>query len=215
MNTLSTACYKHAVILAHPEAQSFNASVARAYCDAVAAKGQVAEMRDLYRIGFDPRLTAEERPGSPSFRPRDDVATELDAIADADVFVFVYPIWFGMPPAMIVGYVDRVLGAGFGHRKVKARARHAFMSGKHLLSITTSGTSIQWLDEQGAYLSLRDVFDGYLAHAFSMVSNEHLHLSNIVDGMEERYAREELQLVTEMANATCGRIERVHPARAA
>ena len=80
------------------------------------------------------------------------------------------------------------------------------MSGKQLLSITTSGNSIRWLDEQGAWISLRTVFGQYLAQSFSMVGSEHLHLSNIVDNMTERHVKEELYRVTEMARAICARI---------
>ena len=46
----------HAVILAHPDADSFNAAVAQAYCEAVRGPGHEAVLRDLYRLGFDPVL---------------------------------------------------------------------------------------------------------------------------------------------------------------
>jgi NAD(P)H dehydrogenase (quinone) len=169
-------------------------------------------LRDLYRIGFNPVLKKQEQPRPDTFVMSNDVASELAAIEHADVFVLVYPIWFSSPPAILKGYVDRVFGTGFSYGAIRDRGRHRFMGGKQLLSITTSGNSMQWLDEQGAWLSLRTVFGEYLAMAFSMASSEHLHLASIVDNMNERHVKEELFRVTEMGREMCARAEVKHPA---
>jgi NAD(P)H dehydrogenase (quinone) len=207
---MAKTCCTHAIILSHPGAESFNAAVARTYCEVVEGAGHKAVLRDLYRSGFNPVMKNEERPGKGDFTPAPDVAEEIALIRDADVFVLVYPIWFGGPPAMLKGYVERVLGAGVHYRAIRDRRKHNFLNGKHLLSITTSGTSIQWLDEQGAWLSLRDVFDRYLARAFTMASDEHLHLSNITEGMSARHVDEELEHVAQMAREVCSSLEAHH-----
>jgi NAD(P)H dehydrogenase (quinone) len=194
---------RHAVILCHPDGESFNAAVAQRYCETVRAIGHVAVVRDLYRMGFDPVLRSDERPQAEDIVYAADVAVEIEAIRDADVFVLVYPIWFGTPPAMLKGYVERVFGAGFDHRAIRAQKRHDFMSDKHLLSLSSSGNSIQWLEGQGEWLSLRNVFDEYLSNAFSMASNKHVHFSTIVDGLAQRWIDEELLRVTEVARETC------------
>jgi NAD(P)H dehydrogenase (quinone) len=198
---------RHAVILAHPDADSFNATAAQTYCESVQGHGQDAVLRDLYRLGFDPVLKPSEQPRPDKYVMSNDVAAELAIIEKADVFVLVYPIWFGAPPAMLKGYVDRVLGAGFNYGAIRDRSHHRFMSGKQLLTISTSGNSIQWLDEQGAWISMRTVFSEYLAQSFSMAHSEHLHLSNIVDNMTERHVREELYRVIETAGDVCMRLE--------
>ncbi len=202
----------HAVILAHPDGDSFNAAVAQTYCQTVRDFGHEAVLRDLYHIGFNPVLKAQEQPRPDKFVLSNDVASELAVIEKADVFVLIYPIWFSAPPAILKGYVDRVFGTGFSYGAIRDRGRHRFMGGKQLLSITTSGNSLQWLDEQGAWLSLRTVFGQYLAKAFSMSSSEHLHLDNIVDNMSERHVKEELYRVTEMAREMCERFNAEHPA---
>jgi NAD(P)H dehydrogenase (quinone) len=208
---------RHAVILAHPDAESFNAAAARTYCETVQALGHEAVLRDLYRLNFDPVLKASEQPRPDRYAMSNDVAAELAIIEKADVFVLIYPVWFGAPPAILKGYIDRVLGAGFGFGSIRERSRHRFMTGKQLLSITTSGNSIQWLDEQGALISMRTVFSQYLAQAYSMARSEHLHLSNIVDNMTERHVREELYRVSEAAREVCARLSQANPqiARAA
>ncbi len=197
---------RHVVILAHPDPESFNAEAARNYCEAVRACGQDAVLRDLYRLDFDPVLKPSEQPRPDRYVMSNDVAAELGIIEKADVFVLIYPIWFGSPPAILKGYVDRVLGAGFSYGAIRERSRHRFMSGKQLLTISTSGNSIQWLDEQGAWNSLRTVFSQYLAQSFSMARSEHLHLSNIADNMSERHVKEELYRITEAAREMCMRL---------
>ena len=196
----------HVVILCHPNPQSFNATIARTYCDAVCGRHRGAVIRDLYQLGFDPVLKASEQPSSQLFVPADDVAAELAALEEADVIVLVYPIWFGTPPAMLKGYVERVMGAGFGHRQMREQGKGSAAAGKHLVSISTSGNGIQWLDGQGAWQSLKTVFDAYLANAFSMASTDHLHVSNVVEGMNNQAVREELFRVTQFADATCARL---------
>lgn len=194
---------KHVVILCHPEEDSFNASVARTYCETVAGIGHEAVLRDLYRIGFDPVLKATEQPGRPDFQLEADVANELDVINGADVFVLVYPIWFGTPPAMMKGYVERVFGSGFSHRAVRARQYHPMLSGSRLLSFTSSGTTQQWLEEQGAWRSLRQLFDQYIAQAFSLDRHEHVHFSAIVEGLKPRFIEENLEQVRQEARKIC------------
>ncbi len=186
---------KHVVVLCHPEEDSFNATVAREYCATVEEIGHEVLLRELYRMGFDPVLKAKEQPGAPDYARSDDVTVELDLLAGASVFVLVYPVWFGTPPAMMKGYVERVLGSGFSHRAVRARSPSPLLTGAHLLSLTSSGTTKQWLDEQGAWLSLRNVFDEYLQNAFSMKSAEHVHFSAVVEGLKERFVDEYLEEV--------------------
>lgn len=197
---------KHAVILCHPAPTSFNGVVAERYCETARANGHGVVFRDLYRIGFDPVLKASERPTAPDFGLADDVKREIALIGDADIFVLVYPLWFGTPPAMLKGYVERVLGSGFSHDGVRKRARHPMLSGKRLLSFTTSGTAKPWLQEQGAWMSLRNVFDTYLARAFSMHDPEHVHFGSIVEGTKKRVIDEHLYKVETEARRACAEI---------
>lgn len=199
---------RHAVILAHPDAHSFNAAVAARYAATVTALGHELVMRDLYRLHFDPVLKDSERPARADYMIDGDVAEELTQLEGSDVFVFVYPIWFGLPPAILKGYVDRVFGAGFPFRAQHDRSRHALLTGKRLLSITTSGLSRPWLEEQGAWLSLKTIFDDYLRHAFSLVEAQHVHFDSIVEGMKPRFVEEHLYTVEQTAKALCGSLAR-------
>jgi NAD(P)H dehydrogenase (quinone) len=206
---------KHVVVLCHPEPNSFNAAVAEKYCSVVEESGQEAVLRDLYRMKFDPVLQTSEQAGAADFVRSPLIAHELDVISDAAVLVLVYPIWFGTPPAMLKGYVERVLGSDFSFRDIKSQNTKSPLVGTHLLSLTSSGTSQIWLDEQGAWQSLVQVFDRYLEHAFSMASAEHVHFSSIVEGLSERFFLQYMEEVREAARKSCSIVAAEHYRRKA
>jgi len=193
---------QHAVILCHPAAESFNRSIADAYCEEVGRCDQSWVLRDLYAMNFDPVLRADERPNEGN-RPKADVAQELALLRECDVLVLVYPIWFGTPPAMLKGYVERVLGSGVTPRNVLLHDQIGFLAGKRLMSISTSALGDVWLDEQGQVASLRQVFDRYVAHAFGMRIDKHLSFGPIVPGTNARVIEEYLFRVREEARRVC------------
>ena len=193
----------HVVILCHPEAHSFNAAVAAKYCATVEDCGQKAIVRDLYAMRFDPVLRSEERPGTRGFFQSPHVAYEMSMLAAADVIVFVYPIWFGLPPAMLKGYVDRVLGSGFSYTDVRQRNVKSKFAGAQLLSFSSSGSPQIWLEEQGQWQSLIAVFDRYLQRGFSLASTEHVHFSPITDKMSEHSFLQYMEEVAQAATKSC------------
>jgi len=194
---------RHSVVLCHPDPTSFNAAVAARYVRTVQAMGQEAVLRDLYRMNFDPVLKSDERPTAKDFAISADVAEELEILAETDTLVLVYPIWFGLPPAMLKGYLDRVLGAGFPYSFIRDRAPHPLLGGKNLLSFSSSGTSKQWLDEQGAWLALRMIFDRYIEQGFSLESSEHIHFPSIVADLDAAAAEKHLRSVEMAAKRMC------------
>ncbi len=197
---------QHVVILCHPRADSFCGAVAEKYCRVVEECGQKANLRDLYRMRFDPVLRPEEQPGKRGFFQSPHVAYELSMIADASVIVLIYPIWFGTPPAMIKGYVERVLGSDISYRAVHDRDAKSPLAGKPLLSFTSSGNSQIWLEEQGEWQSLVQVFDRYLERAFSMAPSQHVHFSPIGEGLSERSFLQKMEEVRQHAQAVCTRV---------
>jgi NAD(P)H dehydrogenase (quinone) len=202
---------KHAVIVSHPSLDSFNLSVAMRYAAVAKELGDEVIVRDLYRLNFDPVLRADERPGDKSTLA-EDVKAELGTLAGTDVFVIVYPIWFGGPPAMLKGYIDRVLGAGITHAEVHDRRPHALTGGKRLVSFTSSGNSRYWFEEQGAWMSLRNIFDTYLTNAFALASNDHFHFDCVTKSMKEGAVEGYLREVEDAARAICARFVAGKPA---
>jgi NAD(P)H dehydrogenase (quinone) len=201
---------RHVVVLCHPDPDSFNASIADAYCRAAQECGHDTVLRDLYALRFDPVLRRNERPGQRPFLPSPDVEDELNLIESGDVLVLIYPIWFGTAPAMLKGYVDRVLGAGVTARAVRDRAWQNLLTGKYLVSFTASAGSAPWPVETGQAQTLQSLSGEYLARTFGMDQAEHLHFDGIVDGLAPRFIAEHLMMVRDRARRICGDIASAH-----
>lgn len=103
------------LILAHPDPASLAHALARSALEALEERGHDVRFHDLHAEGFDPRLTAAEIATHRS----DDPLIERHAaeLVQADGLVIVHPIWFDLPPAVLKGWVDRVVreGTAFEH----------------------------------------------------------------------------------------------------
>ncbi len=189
----------HVVVVCHPEPDSFNLAVARRYCETVEEYRHRTELRDLYRLGFNPVLTPDELSLDGTASAPADVATELDFLDRADVVVLVYPIWLGAPPAMLKGYIDRVFAASARYGGFRPPQGEPGPERGHLVTFSSSGSAKQWLDEQGAWLSLKNLFDTYLRYALRFKSTEHVHFGSVVEGLRPRFVREHLAEVEQAA----------------
>jgi NAD(P)H dehydrogenase (quinone) len=203
---------RHLIVLGHPGPEGLNHAVAARYGDAVRACGQEPVLRDLYSLAFDPRLTSAERSASGQGTPGDDVRTELDLIRDCEVIALVFPIWFGMPPAIIKGYVDRVLGAGFTAANLKTSTPSALLHGKRLIIFSSSASTRPRLEEQGQWQGLRQAFDLYLQTVFGFREVQHVHFDAVVEDGKAHYVAECLATVEAAARELCAALlhERRH-----
>jgi NAD(P)H dehydrogenase (quinone) len=169
---------KHALIVAHPNPKSFTQAMARAYAGAARAEGHEVLVRDLYEMGFDPRLGAGEIPGPDGFSPGPDVVAERDKLQDAAVFAFVYPMWFNAPPAILKGYIDRVFCMGFGYGMGET-GNDPLLTGRSMISFSSSGAPKHWLVETGAWEAMRKLFDEHIGGVTGLAVINHLHFGGI------------------------------------
>lgn len=104
---------KIVVILGHPEKGSFNHAIAEMAVDTLRSVGHEIIYHDLYEEGFEPVVTSEEIPKG----ARLDAVIEKHCrhIADADGIIIVHPNWWGTPPAIMKGWIDRVIRPGVAY----------------------------------------------------------------------------------------------------
>lgn len=190
---------KHAVIVGHPDPDSFTLAVARRYCDAVAARGHEPVLRDLYGMGFDPCLKAGEIPRPGGFAPAEDVVAERGIVGDAQVFVFVHPLWFYDRPAIVKGYIDRVFGMGFGYGPVRGGGNEQRLVGRKLLSFTSTGAPTEWLQEEGSWEPIRTLLDEHLARVCGLQVLDHVHFGEITSDLPQAAFEDCMRRVDEAA----------------
>jgi putative NADPH-quinone reductase len=104
------------LILAHPDPNSFNHAIAAAARRTLEENGHEVTFHDLCAEGFAPLLPAGEIPRGATLPP--EVARHCEEAALADGLVVVHPNWWGMPPAVLAGWVDRVMRPGTAYEFV-------------------------------------------------------------------------------------------------
>jgi putative NADPH-quinone reductase len=110
---MSTTTARVAVILGHPETQSFCGAIARAYAESARAAGAEVREINLGELSFDPVLW-HGYSRQQSLEP--DLLEAQETIRWADVVVFAYPNWWGSVPALLKGFIDRVFLPGFAFK---------------------------------------------------------------------------------------------------
>ena len=102
------------VILGHPDPDSLNHAIASAVCDSLRENGHRVLFHDLCAENFDPLLSKEEIPDS-GFVP-DVIRNHCKELQTADGIVIIHPNWWGQPPAILKGWIDRVFRPGIAYR---------------------------------------------------------------------------------------------------
>ncbi|MFJ6940098.1 NAD(P)H-dependent oxidoreductase [Streptomyces sp. NPDC101132] len=106
------------VYLAHPRAGSFNHALFDAVVGELRARGAAVSAHDLCAEGFPPVLSADETEtvGAAARAHDAQVSLHRAEVATLDALVFVHPNWWGMPPAVLTGWVQRVLAPGVAYK---------------------------------------------------------------------------------------------------
>lgn len=133
------------VILAHPRPGSFNHAIAREAVAALQDANHTVLFHDLYAEGFDPILLSEEIARDTQLPPL--VTRHCEELISADGIVIVHPDWWGMPPAILKGWIDRVLRPGVTYRFAEADSGEGvpvgLLKAKAALVFNTSNTPKQ------------------------------------------------------------------------
>jgi putative NADPH-quinone reductase len=101
---------KVSVILGHPTPGSFNHAICATAMAVLKANGHTCHFHDLYAERFDPVMPSSELPKDASLPA--EIERHCQEIGEADGVIVVHPNWWSAPPAILRGWVDRVLRAG-------------------------------------------------------------------------------------------------------
>jgi len=101
------------IVYAHPSPDSYTAAVLEVVRSGLKTAGADVTILDLYAEGFAPVLSPAEWNGYMNSTPQDDtVARHIAALKAADTLIFIYPTWWYGLPALLKGWLDRVLLPG-------------------------------------------------------------------------------------------------------
>jgi NAD(P)H dehydrogenase (quinone) len=155
-------------IYAHPEPKSFNAAMKDTALYALKEKGHEVTLSDLYAMKFHPVLKASDFPERKSpdfFNPfleainasktgafAPDIKEEMEKVKSSDLIIFQFPIYFTAMPAIMKGWIDRVLSPGFGFNPVTNSVYETgLFKGKSAMLVMTAGSPKEMYSEGGGH----------------------------------------------------------------
>ena len=130
------------VILAHPVEESFNHAIARAAIESLEKNKNKVYYHDLYKENFNPLLMGDEFPKDCFLE--DLLKLHCEEISAADGIIIVHPNWWGQPPAILKGWIDRVIRPGVAYKFLESDNGEGIPNGllkaKAALVFNTSNT---------------------------------------------------------------------------
>jgi putative NADPH-quinone reductase len=135
------------VIYAHPVEESFVSALHQCTVKTLRAAGHEVDDCDLYREGFSPVLTPDERRAYHDVTANCAIAPEhVERLRRCEGLVLVFPTWWYGMPAMLKGYIDRVWLPGVAFSLEGGRTRPLLHNVVRFAAVTTYG-SPWWLNK--------------------------------------------------------------------
>ncbi|WP_017813357.1 NAD(P)H-dependent oxidoreductase [Paenibacillus shenyangensis] len=155
------------LIYTHPNHQSLNYAMMQQAIRGIRDHHPDEEIQiiDLYADEFNPALVFNEHKQRRDMHIDPELNTYREQILWADRIVFVYPIWWGRPPAMLLGFIDRMMASGFAYvyRKKGDLTPEGLLKGKSVVCISTmqgpAGYLQLWLNNAHRVLMRRALFN--------------------------------------------------------
>ena len=181
---------KHLVVVAHPAEDSFTMGLMHAYTAELEKLGHSQRTYDLYRMGFNPVLSAHELvPVGADSPVSADMMQAQNDIRTADALTVIYPLWWLSMPAMMKGYIDRVFARGFAYESHDGIV-HGLLSGKQSVLITISGAPLPLLVKSGNWNAVQVLQDTHIFRSAGFELLEHPHFDEVVPHLSSAIAEQ-------------------------
>ncbi|MCX7745808.1 MAG: NAD(P)H-dependent oxidoreductase [Clostridia bacterium] len=101
------------VILGHPNKKSFVYAIAETTVNVLNKNGHDVRFHDLFEENFDPVITGKELVEDDSSDPL--IRKHCMEIQEAEGIIIIHPNWWGQPPAILKGWIDRIMRPGIAY----------------------------------------------------------------------------------------------------
>ena len=175
------------IVHAHPEPRSFTAALRDQAIATLSAQGHEVQVSDLYAMQWNPVASAadfcarenpdylvyalEQRLGVKKQSIAADIQGELDKLLWADLLILNFPIFWFSVPAMLKGWIDRVLVSGvcYGGKRFYDQGG---LAGKRALVTVTLGGREHMFGEGAIHGPLEDMLRPILRGTLAYVGYE-------------------------------------------
>ncbi|MGQ0286204.1 NAD(P)H-dependent oxidoreductase [Pasteurellaceae bacterium 22721_9_1] len=139
---------KHLIISAQPNKESFTQALVDNIVEVSEKQGVETIVRNLYRLNFNPVLSYEEMQGAARGIVPEEIRYEQQLILESDFITLVYPLWWMGFPAILKGYLDRVLTHGFAYQTDETGSV-GLLQGKKMQQFINMGSSLEEYQNNG------------------------------------------------------------------
>ncbi|SNZ11375.1 Putative NADPH-quinone reductase (modulator of drug activity B) [Terribacillus aidingensis] len=140
------------IIYAHPWKGSFNHAILSAITEDLKANGETFQVIDLYKDEFNPVFTAAElKLFNVGDTPYELVKEYQKKLNQATELIFIFPVWWWDLPAILKGFIDKVMLTGFAFLEdSKTNELKGLLTNiKKTTIISTSTTDKLYIESQG------------------------------------------------------------------
>ncbi|MCW8278519.1 NAD(P)H-dependent oxidoreductase [Pseudomonas sp. PCH199] len=143
------------IVHAHPEPKSFTAALRDQAVDTLQSQGHQVRVSDLYEMNWNPVASAEDfstrenpeylvyaleqRLANKKQTLAVDIQQELDKLLWADLLILNFPIYWFSTPAILKGWIDRVLVSGICYGGKRFYDQGGLREKKALVTVTLGG----------------------------------------------------------------------------
>ena len=124
------------IVYGHYDEKSFNAAIRDTFIETVTKNDHIVDVVDLYKEKFDPVFSGEE--------PNEIVLDHRGRIEKSDVIVLIAPIWNFRMPAIVEGWIDKVLAPPWAFRFKRLFGNYGYplgnLKGKKAVVFCTYGS---------------------------------------------------------------------------
>ncbi|CAM3600841.1 NAD(P)H-dependent oxidoreductase [Erysipelothrix urinaevulpis] len=130
---------KSLIVYAHPWDGSFNQHVLLETKKILESRGDNIDIIDLYKDGFNPVLDQADLKVFGQGNYADPIAEDYaNRLKQADNVIFVFPIWWYGPPAILKGFFDKVFLKNHTYKQNDKGEMTGILTGKKAIALTTA-----------------------------------------------------------------------------
>ena len=177
------------VVYAHPNPDSFNHAILESFTKGLEHGGNTFEITDLYAIKFNPSLKPEDFAQFAGKPMPQDVLDQQAKVTQADGLAFIFPIWWFSCPAILKGWIDRVLSRGYAYKFTEA-GPVSLLKNKKALLINTTGGPEQEYKASGKGDTIKDLYREIFSEACGIPNVEHVFfyfIDHVDDETRKKY----------------------------
>jgi len=153
------------IVYTHPNHQSLSHAFLKKIIAGSSENASIKEIQvlDLYEENFNPVLVFSEHKRRRDMKNDPVLQKYRDQLLWADKIVFVYPIWWGRPPAMLMGYIDQMFSSGFAYQDKGGLLPEGLLKGKSAVCVSSmkgpTHYPLLWLNNAHKILMRKALFN--------------------------------------------------------